>query len=153
MNKGRLLPLVIVFSALLAPSVGGAHDGHCVDIFFLSGFTAAGDENRQGTNPGAVSCQLDQEAWNASPAHVDTNYTIPGSTHLWVALFNTFAEPQRGTITVGDGQPEALTFAMNEARGRWESQSISLEGVPMNTPLVATVDVDGVDQTLTYMRI
>ncbi len=153
MNRLSLVTVAGALAVLLVPLAPSAHEGHCVDIFILSGSTAAGDENRQGTNPGALMCQVDQEAWNTSPAHMDSNFTVPGATHLWVALFNSFLEPQRGSITIGDEQAQPLTFGMNEARGRWESQSVSLEGVPPNSSIVATVDVDGMDQTVTYTRI
>lgn len=122
---------------------------HCRDVFILSG-ADLGDGNRVGTNPGAISCILDDP-----DVHPDTNFTVPGALDLWVGVLSLGQEAApTGTLTIGDSDPIDLEFAMNELRGRWESQTVSLIGVLPGSKIVAEVWVfDDELQTTTYTRI
>jgi len=143
-----LAALAMASGLALAPLVATADPGHCTDTFILSGHDPQNDrETRAGTNPGAVSCTV-----NDPDVHPDTNYTVPGSTALWVGIADTFPNPT-GTITIGDDDPIALDFELNSLRGRFESQSVDLTEVAPGTVMTATVDYDGGSTSVTYTRI
>jgi hypothetical protein len=146
---GKLFLGMATAAMLVLTSPAQAHPGHCTDVFILSG--ADTGATRGGTNPGGVSCTA-----NDPDVHPDTNFTVPGSTHLWVASFANLGLAPTGHLTIDDGEPIELTFTLEAVRGRWESQSISLIGVAPGATIHVVADVwgGGIEfAEVTYTRI
>lgn len=130
MQKLTALFIAGALSVMLTPLTSSAQ--HCTDVFLLSGTDAA--EMRQGVNPGFFGCTADEENEDLS-----TNIFVPGSTHGWVGALAE-VNPASGTIDL-DGAVVDLEFALNDARGRWESQSVELAGV--STAIITVVGESG----------
>ena len=133
----RLGGALVALGLLFAVAPGAARADHCKPLYVFSGAdTPAGF---QGTNPGAGGCVY-------VGSDVDTNYLVPGSTHIRVG---TTATPEGEAVVLLDGREVVLNFTAPAAPGgRWNSQVVAIEGAREVTAVVPTAT--GVVLEVTY---